>query len=225
MQARGRLRGRRGHVGCHARAFNAGRPCDVGGSGAGRSGGHGRFSTPVTSVPANSPLLQSSHGAIFNTILDRVDENEWRHWIDAPDEAQGELGEIIRFAAANFQSVGRLRACFDEIRTDYIPRINSRVRFSMVLVSTAPLAGLLGTVTGMLTTFNGLSASAGSSTAGLVAGGIAEALITTMTGLVIAIPGFVLISRIKAMRSNLELFLLRLENAFIRKSLPRRIAA
>ncbi len=162
---------------------------------------------------------------LFVRRFNRVDENEWRHWIDAPDEAQGELGEIIRFAAANFQSVGRLRACFDEIRTDYIPRINSRVRFSMVLVSTAPLAGLLGTVTGMLTTFNGLSASAGSSTAGLVAGGIAEALITTMTGLVIAIPGFVLISRIKAMRSNLELFLLRLENAFIRKSLPRRIAA
>ena len=162
---------------------------------------------------------------LFVRRFGRTDDNLWRHWIDAPDEAQGELGEVIRFASANFQSIDRLRACFDEIRNDYIPRINSRVRFSMVLVSTAPLAGLLGTVTGMLTTFNGLSASAGTSTAGLVAGGIAEALITTMTGLVIAIPGYVLISRIKAMRDGLELFLLRLENAFIRKSLPRQKAA
>lgn len=157
---------------------------------------------------------------LFVRRFSRTDENTWRHWIDAPEDAVGELGEVIRYASANFQSIDRLRACFTEIRADYIPRINSRVRFSMVLVSTAPLAGLLGTVTGMLTTFDGLSASAGSSTAGLVAGGIAEALITTMTGLVIAIPGFVLISRIKSMRDSLELFFLRLENAFIRKSLP-----
>jgi biopolymer transport protein ExbB len=74
---------------------------------------------------------------------------------------------------------------------------------------------------GMLKTFDGLSASAGSSTAALVAGGIAEALITTETGLVIAIPGFVLISQIKSMRDGLNLFFLRLENAFMRKSLPR----
>lgn len=158
---------------------------------------------------------------LFVRRFNRTDENLWRHWIDSPADAEGELGEIIRYACANFQSIDRLRACFSEIRADYIPRVNTRVRFAMVLVSTAPLAGLLGTVTGMLTTFNGLSASAGSSTASLVAGGIAEALITTMTGLVIAIPGFVLISRIKSMRDSLELFLLRLENAFIRKSLPR----
>jgi len=157
--------------------------------------------------------------------FDRADENLWRHWIDMPDEAEGELGEVIRYASANYQSVDRLRACFNEIRADYIPGINTRIRFATVLVSTAPLAGLLGTVTGMLTTFNGLAASAGSSTASLVAGGIAEALITTMTGLVIAIPGYVLISRIKVMRASLELFFLRLENAFIRKSLPRRAAA
>ncbi|MCC5022327.1 MAG: MotA/TolQ/ExbB proton channel family protein [Candidatus Synoicihabitans palmerolidicus] len=92
----------------------------------------------------------------FVRRFSRADENVWRHWIDSPDEAEGERGEIIRFASANFQSIDRLRACFNEIRTDYIPRINTRIRFAMVLVSTAPLAGLLGTVTGMLTTFNGL---------------------------------------------------------------------
>jgi biopolymer transport protein ExbB len=153
--------------------------------------------------------------------FDKRDESQWRHWIDRPDEAQGELGDIIRFASSRASSTASLRTAFDEIRGDYIPKINSRIRFSMVIVSTAPLAGLLGTVTGMLTTFNGLASSAGSSTASLVAGGIAEALITTMTGLVIAIPGIVLISQIKTMKDALELFFLRLENAFIRKSVPR----
>ena len=59
-----------------------------------------------------------------------------------------------------------------------------------VTVSTAPLLGLLGTVTGMLATFDALAAgSGGDKTMDLVAGGISEALITTETGLVIALPG------------------------------------
>lgn len=159
---------------------------------------------------------------LFIRRFDRVDENLWRHWVDKPEEGVGELGDIIRFAAANTANTARLRAAFTEVRADYIPRVNSRIRFSMVICGTAPLAGLLGTVTGMLATFDGLAASAGSSTASLVAGGIAEALITTMTGLVIAIPGLVFISRIKVMRDSLELFFLRLENAFVRKSVPKR---
>jgi biopolymer transport protein ExbB len=162
---------------------------------------------------------------LFVRRFERIDENLWRHWVDKPEEAKGELGDIIRFASANNSSISRLRACFTEVRSDYIPRINSRIRFSMIICGTAPLAGLLGTVTGMLTTFDGLASGAGSSTASLVAGGIAEALITTMTGLVIAIPGLVLISRVKVMRDSLELFLLRLENAFVRKVVPRRAAS
>lgn len=159
---------------------------------------------------------------LFKRRFDKIDPNLWGHWIDKPAEAEGELGDIIRYASAHQQSIPSLRAAFNEIRSDYIPRINTRIRFSMIICSTAPLAGLLGTVTGMLTTFNGLATSAGSSTASLVAGGIAEALITTMTGLVIAIPGLVLISRIKVMRDALELYFIRLENAFVRKALPRR---
>lgn len=154
-----------------------------------------------------------------------ADENTWRHWVDKPEEGTGELGEVIRYAAANAGTMETLRASFGEIRNDYIPAITRRMRFSAVLVSTAPLAGLLGTVTGMLTTFDRLSAGSGAGTASVVAGGIAEALITTMTGLVIAIPGLVLLSRIRSMRDALELFFLRLENAFVRREMPRRLVA
>jgi biopolymer transport protein ExbB len=59
-----------------------------------------------------------------------------------------------------------------------------------VAVGAAPLFGLLGTVTGMLTTFGALaSGSGGDQTMGMIAAGISEALITTETGLVIALPG------------------------------------
>ncbi|MBW1739304.1 MAG: MotA/TolQ/ExbB proton channel family protein [Deltaproteobacteria bacterium] len=57
-----------------------------------------------------------------------------------------------------------------------------------VLAAVAPLLGLLGTVTGMITTFNVISIF-GTGNARAMAGGISEALITTQSGLLVAIPG------------------------------------
>ena len=57
------------------------------------------------------------------------------------------------------------------------------------VVNTAPQLGLLGTVTGMITLFSALSASAESSK--IVAAGISEALYTTAFGLIVAIPSLV----------------------------------
>lgn len=57
-----------------------------------------------------------------------------------------------------------------------------------VLAAVAPLMGLLGTVLGMINTFDILSVF-GTGNAKGMAGGISEALITTQTGLLVAIPG------------------------------------
>lgn len=57
-----------------------------------------------------------------------------------------------------------------------------------VLAAMAPLMGLLGTVTGMITTFDVLAVF-GTGNVKAVAGGISESLITTQTGLIVAIPG------------------------------------
>jgi biopolymer transport protein ExbB len=57
-----------------------------------------------------------------------------------------------------------------------------------VLAAVAPLLGLLGTVTGMIDTFDVLAVF-GTGNAKAMAGGISEALITTQTGLLVAIPG------------------------------------
>jgi biopolymer transport protein ExbB len=57
-----------------------------------------------------------------------------------------------------------------------------------VLAAVAPLLGLLGTVIGMLATFDVLAVF-GTGNAKAMAGGISEALITTQTGLLVALPG------------------------------------
>ncbi|MBN1625668.1 MAG: MotA/TolQ/ExbB proton channel family protein [Deltaproteobacteria bacterium] len=62
-----------------------------------------------------------------------------------------------------------------------------------VLAGIAPLLGLLGTVMGMISTFEVISMY-GTGNARALAGGISEALITTETGLIIAVPGLFFVS-------------------------------
>jgi biopolymer transport protein ExbB len=69
-----------------------------------------------------------------------------------------------------------------------------------VLASIAPLLGLLGTVLGMIETFD-VIAIFGTGNAKALAGGISVALVTTQTGLLIAIPGL-FVSGLLFRRSN-----------------------
>ncbi len=72
----------------------------------------------------------------------------------------------------------------------------------------APLAGLLGTVTGMIETFDSLADMALFSQSGGIAGGISQALFTTQMGLVVAVPGVLagrsLDRKQSVLRENLE---------------------
>lgn len=58
-----------------------------------------------------------------------------------------------------------------------------------IVVVIAPLMGLLGTVTGMIETFDALAEMALFTQSGGIAGGISQALFTTQMGLSVAIPG------------------------------------
>ena len=71
------------------------------------------------------------------------------------------------------------------------PRLESGLFILSITAGVAPLLGLLGTVTGMIGTFQIISMF-GSSDAQLLSGGISEALITTEYGLIVAIPALIL---------------------------------
>jgi biopolymer transport protein ExbB len=69
-----------------------------------------------------------------------------------------------------------------------LEKVETRLRGLATLTHIAPLLGLLGTVTGLVTAFHRIELLGGQVQAGDLASGIWEALITTVYGLVIAIP-------------------------------------
>jgi len=144
--------------------------------------------------------------------LEGDSEVNWFDWVRKPESAEGRVGEVIQYTQRDLHSAKQVRSRFDEIRTSLLSTIDDRARFVGVLVAAAPLLGLLGTVLGMLQTFLGISTSGGSETAGVVAEGIAEALVTTQTGLTIALPGLFMVMLIRRQRYKLEAGLARLES-------------
>jgi biopolymer transport protein ExbB len=139
-------------------------------------------------------------------------ENTWRHWIDHPAERKGPIGNLLDFVTndASFKETGAL---FQELRATELVPFERDLRVMKVCVTTAPLLGLLGTVTGMLATFGALaSGSGGEKTMGLIAEGISEALITTETGLVIALPGLIFQHQLARKHERYRAFLDHLES-------------
>jgi len=147
--------------------------------------------------------------------LDRNAEMHWREWVRVPAEAKGRVAEIIQYTQADVSSERHIQLRFEEIRLAIMSLIDRRARFIGTLVAAAPLLGLLGTVLGMLQTFLGISTSGGSEAAGVVASGISEALVTTQTGLMIALPGLFIVMIIRHQRNNLAACLARLESLTI----------
>ncbi|WP_237607134.1 MotA/TolQ/ExbB proton channel family protein [Roseimaritima sediminicola] len=71
---------------------------------------------------------------------------------------------------------------------DQSARLMRRVEYLSVIGNIAPMVGLLGTVTGMIFAFQQVAGSQGAAGAGDLAEGIYQALVTTVGGLVVAIP-------------------------------------
>jgi biopolymer transport protein ExbB len=150
----------------------------------------------------------------FRTRDYRVEpEPTWRRWVTHPEERRGATGELIDFVL-RADDLADLNVRFSELHATRIAPFSRDLKFMKRCVGTAPLLGLLGTVTGMLTTFNALaSGSGGQKTMDMVAGGISEALITTETGLVIALPGLMFQYHLARDRDRYEAFLAHLQTA------------
>ena len=98
------------------------------------------------------------------------------------------LGMLISTANANInESLDSLELILDEKIQSITPTIEIRVKAIKLIATVAPLLGLLGTVIGMIETFQAITLF-GTGDPKLMAGGISQALVTTMLGLIVAAP-------------------------------------
>lgn len=121
----------------------------------------------------------------LHTALEHVKTNR----MPDPDKYRGAVSMLVaEFISRRAGTPGLDRLILDETVMRLRHMLSSHLSLLGVLAAVAPLLGLLGTVMGMVTTFDVLAIH-GTGNAKAVAAGISEALITTQTGLMVAIPG------------------------------------
>lgn len=102
-----------------------------------------------------------------------------------------------------------------------IPKLEKFLTSLGTIANISTLLGLLGTVTGNISAFGVLGAGASMGNPALLAGSIAEALVTTASGLVISIPALVFhnffVSKVDKMISNMETSVSEMQFNFLKK--------
>jgi len=106
---------------------------------------------------------------------------------------------LLDYAVADALRAAKVASTISAKPREYIydalfPYIRIASKYSTLvktIVMLAPLIGLLGTVIGMIETFDALQSSAMFAQGDSIAGGISKALFTTELGLVVAVPGLI----------------------------------
>jgi biopolymer transport protein ExbB len=152
---------------------------------------------------------------LYHRGLKNATDAVLRRWVSEPGIAPESVRELIRYTQDEVHSLRELEGRFREIEAAKVPEVDRRIAFANVMVVAAPLFGLLGTVLGMLLTFKAIGIG-GSSTSEVIARGISEALVATQTGMMVAIPGLLMVFLAKRWRNEYVAFLARLEGATLR---------
>ena len=128
--------------------------------------------------------LASERIYVLRNTLDSIREQE-----NSTDIIQDNLlGSLLQTAKENVnESLDSLELILDEKIQSITPTIEIRVKAIKLIATVAPLLGLLGTVIGMIETFQAITLF-GTGDPKLMAGGISQALVTTMLGLIVAAP-------------------------------------
>jgi len=128
-------------------------------------------------------------------LIENLDELISGKQINEAHEACIEDGSFLsHIVASGLSQVGSMFGYFDmqntmqETSERELSKLYRKLEYLAFIGSTSPMLGLLGTVTGMIASFNQIAQTEGAARPSQLAGGISEALITTCLGLIVAIP-------------------------------------
>lgn len=103
----------------------------------------------------------------------------------------GAIVDALAIVKEGYESK-ELRVYLNDAFFSYSQQLKKYRKTIVTIVMVAPLIGLLGTVVGMIETFDSLASMTLFSQSGGIAGGISQALFTTQLGLVVAVPGLII---------------------------------
>lgn len=126
-------------------------------------------------------------------LIDEVqalfDEEQYQ---EAMELCENEPTFFTRVAGAGIAKIGHsfdvIEQAISEMGDEESIRLHQKIGWLSLIANVAPMMGLLGTVGGMIEAFNTIASSGGQANPAELAGGISKALLTTMFGLVVAIP-------------------------------------
>jgi biopolymer transport protein ExbB len=115
--------------------------------------------------------------------------------INVCDETPGPIARILKAGILKHdRAKPEIKEAIEDEAAHEIPHLEKYINFLATIAQISPLLGLLGTVTGMVRCFQVVQEKAttyNTVSPGDLAGGIWEALLTTVAGLIVAIPAFV----------------------------------
>lgn len=156
--------------------------------------------------------IKTDTGKLKKDLYEFLRANKIREAVTLCDGNPAPVAKILKAGILKFgSSREEIKEAMEEVSRFEIPKLESRMTALATIANVTPLLGLLGTVTGMTESFYTLQAKAAGMTPitpGDLAGGIWEALLTTVAGLMVAIPCFVaynyLVSRIHGIILEME---------------------
>ena len=106
--------------------------------------------------------------------------------VQLTETKRGSIADILYSAISKNSKNSRKMSSYMEIQSGIaLSKLRNRMYYLSVIVTMAPLLGLLGTISGMISTFSVFNIEAGEPSA--ITGGVGEALIATAMGLCVAI--------------------------------------
>ena len=132
-------------------------------------------------------LLISLYRWVFLSVILTKMKGQLKNLAEPKKNPLGRIIKVFKQYDKPEILVETLELKMDEAIMKEIPRLESGLSTIKIFAAIAPLLGLLGTVTGMIATFQSITLF-GTGDPKLMAGGISQALVTTVLGLVAAIP-------------------------------------
>lgn len=145
---------------------------------------------------------------------DLVDELEAlfdeEHFQEALELCENERTYLTNVVSAGLSKLGHhfdtLQTSVREMEDEESIKLFQKIGWLSLIAASAPMMGLLGTVTGMFVTFGTIASAGGGVSPAILAGGIKLALVTTIFGLCVAIPvgAFFFVFRNRVVKTTIE---------------------